>query len=138
MITLAQNVRPDPRCAIAGYQALDSIGALMMTGTIADRRALLDQLLENNIVDICLTKLRHPLCIHRNLAVNNLRVLSAEGFLGDKLSPLQASQIMIAMARHTLAGPQSYVHEMQLPVTSWQSQMFMGKVGVSCLLPLKS
>jgi hypothetical protein len=37
------------------------------------------------------------------------------------------------MCLSSLAGPSSCVEEMRAPATSWQSQMFMGKVGVSCL-----
>ena len=54
MITIAQNTRPDSRCAIAGYNAMDSILYLVKTGTIPERLMCLDQLLKNNIVQICL------------------------------------------------------------------------------------
>jgi len=54
MLTVTQNTRPDSRCAIAGYQAMDAIVHLFRTGTIPERRDLLSQLLEHNAVQICL------------------------------------------------------------------------------------
>src|SRR5882762_8418950 len=57
--------------------------------------------------------------------------MSAGGFLGEKLSPSQTSEILMNMCLSSLAGPGSCVEEMRAPATSWQSQLFMGQVGVS-------
>lgn len=131
MILICENPRPEPPCAMAGYWALDALNCLVARGTVPERHALLQQLLDYDIISVCLNKLGHPLCTHRRLAADTLRVMAAEGFLGDKLPPAQINQVFAAMCRYTLSGPEHCVQEMQSPATSWQSQMFMGQIGVS-------
>ena len=60
MLTVTQNTRPGKACAIAAYQALSSMLHLMRTGNSAERRALLDQLVENNALEICLDVSAEP------------------------------------------------------------------------------
>ncbi|KAF7979079.1 hypothetical protein HWV62_43581 [Athelia sp. TMB] len=130
MLKITQNQRPDPRCSIAAYHALDGLMELIQRGTLAERRGLRDQLLAGGVLEVCFTKLADPLCLHRSLAVKTLRALATSGFLGEKLSPAQASEIIVAMARYTLAGPEAFVSEMRAETTTWQSAMFMGSKGI--------
>ncbi|KAF7966481.1 hypothetical protein HWV62_38166 [Athelia sp. TMB] len=130
MLTISQNQRPDSRCSIAAYQALDALMALMHRGTLAERRGLRDQLLAGGVLEVCLAKLADPLCLHRSLAVMTLRALAGSGFLGEKLSPAQTSAVVVAMARYTLAGPEACIAEMRAETTTWQSAMFMGSKGI--------
>ncbi|KAF7979073.1 hypothetical protein HWV62_43569 [Athelia sp. TMB] len=130
MLTITQNQRPDSRCSIAAYQALDGLMALMHRGTLAERRGLRDELFRGGVLEVCLAKLADPLCLHRSLAVMTLRALAGSGFLGEKLSPAQTSAVVVAMARYTLAGPEACVAEMRAETTTWQSAMFMGSKGI--------
>lgn len=54
MLAISQDMTPDPRAMIASYQALDSISELIRRGTVAERRACLDQFLEGDGVAVCL------------------------------------------------------------------------------------
>jgi hypothetical protein len=72
----------------------------------------------------------HELCIHRYAAVNLLRFLAGECFLGDKItSAALASEIMVQMAQFVLTGQEFFVQQMHNPLTTWQSRLMMGAVG---------
>ncbi|KAF8838946.1 hypothetical protein BDN67DRAFT_906453 [Paxillus ammoniavirescens] len=115
---------------IAQYNGLDSLMGLMRSGNLAERRALLDEMLQHGAVDIFMQKLDHPLCIIRQLAVNLIRLLSTESMLGEKISAATTAEIMIAMCQFALEGPEFYIQQMQSPVVGWQSQMILGSPGI--------
>ena len=54
MLAVSQVMTPDRRDMIAGYLALDTISNLIRRGTVAERRACLDQFLEGDGVAVCL------------------------------------------------------------------------------------
>lgn len=54
MLAISQVTTPDHRHMIAGYQAMDAISHLIRRGTVAERRACLDQFLEEDGVAVCL------------------------------------------------------------------------------------
>lgn len=54
MLTLTKTTRPEIPCAIAGYEALDSMWHLTRTANSTERRELLEQLLLHDVVEICL------------------------------------------------------------------------------------
>jgi hypothetical protein len=54
MMTLTQLSNPTMPATIAAYNALDAMVYMLRTGNTAERRVLLEQLLENNVVNVCL------------------------------------------------------------------------------------
>lgn len=54
MLAVSQVMTPDRRDMIAGYLALDTISNFIRRGTVAERRACLDQFLEGDGVAVCL------------------------------------------------------------------------------------
>ncbi|KAH7922924.1 hypothetical protein BV22DRAFT_1016358 [Leucogyrophana mollusca] len=112
---------------IAQYQALAVVTDLMLSGDLAQRRALLDQMLKYDIVGICLRKLDHQLCIHRHQAVITLKVLSTESFLGEKVSSATAAEIIVSMCKFALEGPKAYVDGLSAQDTAYQLDVFIGK-----------
>jgi hypothetical protein len=54
MLALTKTTRRDTACTIAGYEALDSMWHLTRTENTTERRKILEQLLHNDVVDICL------------------------------------------------------------------------------------
>ncbi|RDB30501.1 hypothetical protein Hypma_007254 [Hypsizygus marmoreus] len=132
VLELTQITRTSMPCVIAGFHALDIIWHMLRTGNIQERRELLEQLLEYKMVDICLDKaLNHPFCIHRQSAVNALRCLASESFLGEYISPSQTSEIMVKMCQFILTGPDFFISQMRDPTTTWQSCMCFGNHNAS-------
>ncbi|KAH7925032.1 hypothetical protein BV22DRAFT_1089743 [Leucogyrophana mollusca] len=108
------------------YNALESLAYLMQCGDLNQRGELLDEMLKHDVIDICLRKLDHPLCVHRQQSINLLRVLSSESFLGQKISAEVAASIITAMCKFTLEGPRVFIDGLFASATTWQSRMFMG------------
>lgn len=54
MLAVTQNDRAGMECAIAGYQALDALIHMLRAASVPERKMCLDQLLEHNVVNICL------------------------------------------------------------------------------------
>lgn len=126
MLKVTQDPRTDPGHGLASYSALDSMIHLMRTGTADERRALLKELLANDVVEICISKIDHPLAIHRQLATNTIRNLASESFLGEYLTSKQTSDIMVKMCEFLLEGPDFYVKQMKHRETTWQSCLCFG------------
>lgn len=133
MIVISQNTRTDPSYAIAGYDALIALLYLVKMGSPPQRRACLDQLLENNIVQVCLAKIDHRFIIHRQLGITTLWTLAMEVPLGSKLSPSQMNEITAAMCHYALVVPRIFVEQVISPDTAWQSQIIMDGANVSPL-----
>ncbi|EGO03466.1 hypothetical protein SERLA73DRAFT_45690 [Serpula lacrymans var. lacrymans S7.3] len=132
MLTITkQKVKcPSREHHIAGHHALDSLVQFLQTGTLPERRSILEEMVRYDAVNICLEKLDNGLCFHRHLAVSALRAMAGESFLGENISPSTAADIIYAMCQFTLEGPASFVQEMASPATGWQSQMIMGSQGM--------
>ncbi|EIW74490.1 hypothetical protein CONPUDRAFT_170182 [Coniophora puteana RWD-64-598 SS2] len=97
---------------------------LIRIGNDADRHAILDKLLQENIVDICLRRMQHPLCIVQQSAVNTLAVLSSSAALGKKVTASTAADITEAACVYALRGQDYYVKQILDPSTTWQSFIF--------------
>lgn len=54
MMTLTQLSRPTMPCTIAAYHALDSMVFMIRTANTAERRDILEQLLEYDVIEVCL------------------------------------------------------------------------------------
>lgn len=63
MLELTQRATYDYRRALAGYHAIDTISCLAKTGSISERRLLLDQLIENDIIGVCVSVSPPCLCV---------------------------------------------------------------------------
>jgi hypothetical protein len=116
---------------IGQYNALEALAEFMQTGNLTERRTLLEDMKKNHVVNICLSHLNHPLCIFRQLAVYTLSVLAHESVLGENSSVTEVADIIAAVCRFTLEGPEFFIESMRSPSTTWQSQiMFMGATDV--------
>ncbi|KAF9239312.1 hypothetical protein BU15DRAFT_74731, partial [Melanogaster broomeanus] len=115
---------------IAQYNGMDSLRELMRTGNLAERRVLLEEMLRHRAVDVFMDKLDHPLCIIRQLAVNMIRMLSTEAMLGELILAGTAVDVIVAMCKFALEGPENFIQEMRSPVVGWQSQMILGSPGL--------
>ncbi|KAG1900306.1 uncharacterized protein F5891DRAFT_1033352 [Suillus fuscotomentosus] len=115
---------------IGQYNALEALEEFMQTGNLTERRTLLEDMKKNHVVNICLSHLNHPLCIFRQLAINTLRVLASESVLGETSSVTEIADIIAAVCRFTLEGPDFFIEGMRSPNTTWQSQMVMGATDI--------
>lgn len=59
------------------------------------------------------------------MAIVILQVLASEAVLGATLSAAEAAEIIAAVCRFALEGPEFFIEGMQAPATSWQCQMAM-------------
>ncbi|KAG1741487.1 uncharacterized protein EDB91DRAFT_1130708 [Suillus paluster] len=112
--------------SLGQYNALEALSLLMQTGNLTERRTLLEDMKKNHVINICLSHLNHPLCIFRQLAINTLRVLASESVLGENSSATEAADIIAAVCRFALEGPDFFIEGMRSSATTWQSQMVMG------------
>ncbi|OAX35603.1 hypothetical protein K503DRAFT_773300 [Rhizopogon vinicolor AM-OR11-026] len=111
---------------IGQHNALEALSQLIQTGSLTQRRALLEEMKKNHVIKICLSFLNHPLCIFRQLAVSTLHVLASQAVLGETLPAAETAEIIAAVCRFTLEGPEFFIESMQASTTTWQSQMVMG------------
>ncbi|EIW84752.1 hypothetical protein CONPUDRAFT_162101 [Coniophora puteana RWD-64-598 SS2] len=116
---------------IAQYHALWGLGDLMRMGTLSERRELMESMLQEDVMGLCIRLLRHQLCVMQQLAVNVLRLLAAESFLGECITPSIAAELMEAVCIYTFIGPDRTVDQVLDPITSWQSQMMVDKADLS-------
>ncbi|KAG2146289.1 hypothetical protein DEU56DRAFT_978760 [Suillus clintonianus] len=112
------------------YYAFESLSELMMTGNLTERRALLEDMKKNHIVNICLSHLKHPLCTFRQLAISTFHVLACGSVLGEESSPAEAADIIAAACKFALEGPDFFIENMQSSNTTWQSQIVIGATDV--------
>ena len=63
MLKVAQDPRTDTGHGLSSYSALDSMIHLMRTGTADERRALLKELLANDVVEICISVCSLPIIL---------------------------------------------------------------------------
>ncbi|EIW77049.1 hypothetical protein CONPUDRAFT_157321 [Coniophora puteana RWD-64-598 SS2] len=83
---------------LAHNDALDSLSVLMRTGNAAERGDLLDEMLKEGIVEVCLRNLQNYRvhCVHQ-AAIHCLHTLTTESFLGNRVSPATAATIIEAL-----------------------------------------
>ncbi|KAL4267809.1 hypothetical protein AB1N83_001391 [Pleurotus pulmonarius] len=127
MLALTQRAELDSVRASASYQAMDTIARLMTSGTTAERRSLLNDLVQRDAVKIGLDKMDHPLCLHRQVAANFLRTLTTESFLGEIISGAQAADIIVKLSEFTASGPDAFIKQFTSPSTSWQTSLAIGR-----------
>jgi len=82
--------------------------------------------------------MNHPLCIFRKLAISTLNILASEAILGENLSAADAAEIIAAVCRFALEGPDFFIEGMRASTTTWQSQMVMGQQDVCITVPYSS
>lgn len=127
MLALTQRKELDSVRASASYQAMDTIARLMTSGTTAERRSLVTDLVQRDIIKIALNKMDHPLCLHHQVAANLLRTLTTESFLGEMISGAQAADIIAKLASFTASGPDLFIKQFTSPSTSWQTSIAIGR-----------
>ncbi|EIW77048.1 hypothetical protein CONPUDRAFT_157320 [Coniophora puteana RWD-64-598 SS2] len=130
MIALANKEWPelDPRLDqwvfIAQYNGIEALSILLNAGDIPQRRGLLDSMLQEGVVDLCMRLIRHRLCLMRRLGINTLQCLASESMLGEKVSPSTAANIIEAVCLYALNGPSDFVFQLNDPATEWQAKLF--------------
>ncbi|EIW84760.1 hypothetical protein CONPUDRAFT_162111 [Coniophora puteana RWD-64-598 SS2] len=129
MIAIARQEYPGPHEPQERYKsqhnALWALCALMRTGNLSERRSLLDAMLQEGVIDVCLKLLGHHLCLMRQVSINTFRLLAGESFLGERVSPSTAADIIEGVCSYSLTGPDHAIAQMRDSSTIWQSQMFM-------------
>ncbi|EIW83528.1 hypothetical protein CONPUDRAFT_52764, partial [Coniophora puteana RWD-64-598 SS2] len=110
----------------AQYWTMQGLCALLNCGNDSERRSLLKEMLEEDVVGLCLRFMQHGLCVMHHLGINALRTL-AEAFLGHHISSNVAAEIVEAVCDYALRGPENIVKQMNNHATAWQSAVFMHK-----------
>ncbi|EIW84759.1 hypothetical protein CONPUDRAFT_116927 [Coniophora puteana RWD-64-598 SS2] len=135
MVTVAREVWPNENTPkdryIAQYHALWSLCEMMRTGNLSERRTLLDMMLQEDVVGLCLQLLRHQLCLMQQLSINVLRLLSGESFLGEKVSSSVASDTIEAVCLYISMGSDHFIDQLTAPETTWQSQMMVDRTNLT-------
>ncbi|KDR68426.1 hypothetical protein GALMADRAFT_231393 [Galerina marginata CBS 339.88] len=130
MMKITQDPRTDKWHGLASYFAMDAMWQLTRTGNVEERRALLQELLEHNVLKICMDKIEnHPLVIHRQVACCLIRCLCAESYLGEIISSSQAADLIMVLCKHILEGPELYEKQFFNAQLTWQSFLSFGKFG---------
>ncbi|KAJ6616435.1 hypothetical protein B0H10DRAFT_2036985 [Mycena sp. CBHHK59/15] len=127
MMRMALVDRPGTDADLAAYYGFETIWCMIRTANVTERRALVQDLIKENAVQIALDAVAgHRLCIVRHGAANFLRSLASESFLGDYITSKQASDIFMTLSRYVLAGPNLFIEQMGDSETTWQSIMCFG------------
>ncbi|EIW74013.1 hypothetical protein CONPUDRAFT_133538 [Coniophora puteana RWD-64-598 SS2] len=115
---------------LAQYYALESLHNLTLTGNEFERRQLRDDMLEENLIAVCLQHMQRPLCIMHGAVITLLQTLAFDAFLGEQISSSVAADIIESVCLYTLAGPDSIISQMLDPDTAWQSSVFPNSGGI--------
>ncbi|KAF8656534.1 hypothetical protein AX16_002498 [Volvariella volvacea WC 439] len=123
MLGIANNTRPEPQCGLALYFAIEALPRLMTPGNKQELQMILNKLLEHDIINVMLNfASNNRYVIGRHGAVEALRLMSSENFLGSRLSPGQTCDIIIiAICRFVLNGRQPFIDQMSDPSLVWQN-----------------
>ncbi|EIW74017.1 hypothetical protein CONPUDRAFT_160509 [Coniophora puteana RWD-64-598 SS2] len=115
---------------MAQYYALEALRNLVRICDDSERRQLGEDLLEEDIVGLCLQLLHRYPCILHEAVTNLLRALAGDAFLGNKLSSSVVADAIEGVCRYALAGPDYVISQMLDPLTTWQSSVFPDSGGV--------
>ncbi|KAI0783726.1 hypothetical protein C8Q75DRAFT_795269 [Abortiporus biennis] len=128
-IALAQLPRED--IVLPKYNALSAFVPLVKCSTAQERRIIFNQMIENEYFEYaCDLVVNAKLTLFRVLGLNQLRLLSADLFLGETLSPKQTAEIFEMTFRFALEGTDRVCQELLDPATTFQSQMMIGRMNV--------
>ncbi|EIW78250.1 hypothetical protein CONPUDRAFT_60632, partial [Coniophora puteana RWD-64-598 SS2] len=108
---------------ISQYRALQLLCILVQLGDESECQTMLDDLLKQDVLNICLQCMQHQLCVMRLLSISALRSL-CQVYLGEKVPSSLAAAIIEGVCLYTLQGPDHVVNQLLNPVTAWQSTMF--------------
>ncbi|EIW83564.1 hypothetical protein CONPUDRAFT_142239 [Coniophora puteana RWD-64-598 SS2] len=108
---------------ISQYRALQGLCMLLRTGNVSEQQSLVEALLKEGVVEICIRYLKHRLCIMRQAAISALHGLS-HSFLGLYISSSTAAHIVESVCTYALRGPKHVVDQLNDSATAWQSELF--------------
>ncbi|KAI0078593.1 hypothetical protein K474DRAFT_1696962 [Panus rudis PR-1116 ss-1] len=121
-----RHARPD--LAPSQYYLMDAIQTFVQLATMAERRRVHDEFRKHHALDIFVDIVEHsPLATHRCAAVNCVRLMAADLFLGEALSPRRIADLMETMCKLVLAGPHRDARELLEPDKNWQSRLMCGR-----------
>ncbi|KAJ2932230.1 hypothetical protein H1R20_g4848, partial [Candolleomyces eurysporus] len=134
--TLFQIARDDSKVmehVFTSCFAAEALWELIQTGTDAQRKELMEQYVnEHSVIDFCLQAISGAFFIaHRLTAMKGLRVMAQQCRLADFLSVEKTSQVIKAMCKCILMGPDLWVRQLKDPSMTWQSLFCFGKLGAS-------
>ncbi|EIW77039.1 hypothetical protein CONPUDRAFT_62998 [Coniophora puteana RWD-64-598 SS2] len=131
MMSIAQADSPLPEDQyVAQCYAMDSLGYLLKSGDQSEKEELLDRLVREGFVAVCLRNMQHDLCLLRQVAVDNLYKLVEESRLEDKLSSSEVAEVIERACMFVLKAPkepQYSVAQLLNPNTSWQISIFANR-----------
>ncbi|OAX38729.1 hypothetical protein K503DRAFT_792343 [Rhizopogon vinicolor AM-OR11-026] len=104
--------------ALASYCALAVLVDLLHIGTHSERQAIADEMLNHDVMDLCLKNIDSWLCSYRRLAASTIRSLA--GLIGDRISAGTIADIIAKMCAFVLQGPRFFVEQFHAPETKWQ------------------
>ncbi|EIW77051.1 hypothetical protein CONPUDRAFT_109512 [Coniophora puteana RWD-64-598 SS2] len=121
MLAVARKEWTGPRVSGTRYSAqsnaMQCLFELMRSGDIVERRELLDIMLREDIVGLCLQMFVHELGIMRQVAASTMHILSSDSFLGECISPSTAADIIEAACLLTLRTRSDAISELVNPDT---------------------
>ncbi|EIW78763.1 hypothetical protein CONPUDRAFT_126538 [Coniophora puteana RWD-64-598 SS2] len=112
---------------MAQFWALESLSSLMAMGDVSERRSLVQALLQEGALDVCVKNLRHEFCFLHQNAATTLHNFAFASILGETIPPSKAADVIEAVCVFALQGPEETIAQMHDPETSWQRAMFMDK-----------
>ncbi|EIW77040.1 hypothetical protein CONPUDRAFT_146150 [Coniophora puteana RWD-64-598 SS2] len=115
---------------ISHCYAMDSLCYLLKSGDESEKESLVEQLLPEGFVAICLRNMGHDLCLLRQVGVDNLRTLVEGIRLEDRPSSAVVAGIMERACLFILRSPkdpQYSIAQLLGPTTSWQIQVFAAR-----------
>ncbi|KAI0078587.1 hypothetical protein K474DRAFT_884553 [Panus rudis PR-1116 ss-1] len=109
------------------FNALEAIQPLAKIGNLNQRRKLRGRLRKINALNELLLIAHHgEYAVLRAAAVNILRVLCVDLFLGETLSVEQTADLVESLCRFVLEGSDRISEEMLDPAANWQSKIMTG------------
>lgn len=150
LLQFCQNSISTGDLAISMYLAMDTFQHLVRTANLPQRRKLYDEMIRHNALEIAihvriniilysdddlLTSIRkvehHELCLHRYTGRALILILAQSLFLRESFSARRTADLFEKLCKWTLEGPERDSDELLQPDKTWQSQMMVGRFGVS-------
>ncbi|EIW74471.1 hypothetical protein CONPUDRAFT_133136 [Coniophora puteana RWD-64-598 SS2] len=110
---------------LAQYWAWSGLCNLLKTGTVPERRSVLENLIDNGAMELCMQHFRHELSLMRHQAACTMHTLSFAGLLGEMISPSKAAEFIEAVCGFALQGPAYFITQLDDPAMKWQINLFM-------------
>ncbi|EIW77050.1 hypothetical protein CONPUDRAFT_168076 [Coniophora puteana RWD-64-598 SS2] len=108
----------------AQYHASQILSYVLETGSASERKREMETMMRTDVMEICFRDLQHPLSSLRLVAINLISSLATETCLAEQVSASLAADIMEAVCKYTLQGPDHLTNQLLDPATAWQTPVF--------------